>query len=74
MMATSSGRFSILSVPMRGMALLLRYEGSTSASSPTAFQSEESVMRATAKNLEKLTTRHDERSMKGIRDNIREAH
>ena len=38
---------------------------------PTAFQSEESVMRATAKNLEKLTTRHDERSMKGIQDNIR---
>lgn len=39
--------------------------------SPTAFQSEESVMRATAKNMEKLTTRYDERSMKGIRDNIR---
>lgn len=39
--------------------------------SPKAFQSEESVMRATAKNMEKLTTRYDERSMKGIRDNIR---
>lgn len=39
--------------------------------SPKAFQSEESVMRATAKNLEKLTSRYDERSMKGIRDNIR---
>lgn len=39
--------------------------------SPIAFQSEESVMRATAKNMEKLTTRYDERSMKGIRDNIR---
>lgn len=39
--------------------------------SPKAFQSEESVMRATAKNMEKLTTRYDERNMKGIRDNIR---
>nr|DAJ38996.1 MAG TPA: hypothetical protein [Caudoviricetes sp.] len=39
--------------------------------SPKSFQSEESVMRATAKNMEKLTTRYDERSMKGIRDNIR---
>lgn len=39
--------------------------------SPRSFQSEESVMRATAKNMEKLTTRYDERSMKGIRDNIR---
>ena len=39
--------------------------------SPKAFKSEESVMRATAKNMEKLTTRYDERSMKGIRDNIR---
>lgn len=39
--------------------------------SPKAFKTEESVMRATAKNMEKLTTRYDERSMKGIRDNIR---
>lgn len=39
--------------------------------SPKAFQSEESVKRATAKNMEKLTSRHDERTMKGIRDNIR---
>lgn len=39
--------------------------------SPRSFQSEVSVMRATAKNMEKLTTRYDERSMKGIRDNIR---
>lgn len=39
--------------------------------SPKSFQSEESVMRATAKNMEKLTTRYDERTMKGIRDNIR---
>lgn len=39
--------------------------------SPKAFMGEESVKRATAKNLEKLTTRHDERNMKGIRDNIR---
>ena len=39
--------------------------------SPKSFQSEESVMRATVKNMEKLTTRYDERSMKGIRDNIR---
>lgn len=39
--------------------------------SPTAFQSEVSVMRAADKNMEKLTTRYDERSMKGIRDNIR---
>lgn len=39
--------------------------------SPKAFKSEESVMRATAKNMEKLTTRYDERTMKGIRDNIR---
>lgn len=39
--------------------------------SPKSFQSEESVMRATAKNMEKLTTRYDERNMKGIRDNIR---
>lgn len=39
--------------------------------SPKAFKTEESVMRATAKNLEKLTTRYDERNMKGIRDNIR---
>ena len=39
--------------------------------SPGAFQSEESVKRATLKNMEKLTTRHDERNMKGIRDNIR---
>lgn len=41
------------------------------ALSPKAFQSEESVMKATAKNMEKLTTRYDERNMKGIRDNIR---
>ena len=39
--------------------------------SPKAFMGEESVKRATAKNMEKLTTRHDERNMKGIRDNIR---
>lgn len=39
--------------------------------SPKSFKSEESVMRATAKNMEKLTTRYDEQSMKGIRDNIR---
>lgn len=39
--------------------------------SPKAFMSEESVKKATAKNMEKLTTRHDERNMKGIRDNIR---
>ena len=39
--------------------------------SPRSFQSEESVMRATAKNMEKLTSRYDERNMKGIRDNIR---
>lgn len=39
--------------------------------SPNSFQSEESVMRATAKNMEKLTSRYDERNMRGIRDNIR---
>lgn len=39
--------------------------------SPKAFMSEESVKKATAKNMEKLTARHDERNMKGIRDNIR---
>lgn len=39
--------------------------------SPSAFMSEVSVKRATAKNMEKLTSRYDERNMKGIRDNIR---
>lgn len=39
--------------------------------SPRAFMGEESVKKATAKNMEKLTSRYDEKNMKGIRDNIR---